>query len=360
MIPVLLLGFAWFTGATWMRFSGAADRWWLMLLGALAVGFIPTALAGFNLDHPLLRAVYRLTALALGFLNFAFVAALACWLALGLVRLAGLPIAPRTIAAVLYGGAILATVAGVINAANVRVTRVTVDLPGLPGAWIGRDVVLVSDLHVGNVRSQRFVQRIVARLQRLKPAAVFIVGDMFDGAKVDVGAAVQPWADLRTPAGVFFVSGNHDEFSERAPYFAALGRTGVRVLHNERVDVAGLQIIGVHDGESHDAGLFRQILDRARIDRGRASILLSHRPVKLEIPEQAGVSLQLSGHTHGGQFWPWSLVVAKIYGRFAYGLSRQGSLQIFTSSGAGTWGPPLRVGTRSEIVLLHLRAEKKA
>jgi predicted MPP superfamily phosphohydrolase len=214
-------------------------------------------------------------------------------------------------------------------------------------------------LHVGNVRSQRFVRRIVARLQRLQPAAVFIVGDMFDGAKVDVAAAVRPWTGLRTPAGIFFVSGNHDEFSERAPYFEALERTGVRVLHNERVDVDGMQIIGVHDGESNDPGLFRQILDRAGIDRSRASILLSHRPVKLEIPEQAGVSLQLSGHTHAGQFWPWSLVVSKIYGRFAYGLSRHGNLQIFTSSGVGTWGPPLRIGTRSEVVVLHLRAQKE-
>jgi hypothetical protein len=138
VIPALLLGFAWFTAATWIHFSGDAGRGWLVLLVALAMGFVPTALAGFNVDHPLLRVVYRVTALVLGFLNFAFVAAIACWLALGLVRLTGLAVEPRTISSALYGAAILATVVGVINAAYVRVTRVTVELPGLPDIWNGR------------------------------------------------------------------------------------------------------------------------------------------------------------------------------------------------------------------------------
>ena len=130
------------------------------------------------------------------------------------------------------------------------------------------------------------------------------------------------------------------------------------MLHTEKVDVAGLQIVGVHDSEAGQPEILRQILRRAELDPQRPSILLAHRPVNLAVAEAEGVSLQLSGHTHSGQFWPWNLVVARIYGQFAYGLGRLGRLLVYTSSGVGTWGPPLRVGTKAEIVLI--RFEKAA
>jgi hypothetical protein len=101
----------------------------------------------------------------------------------------------------------------------------------------------------------------------------------------------------------------------------------------------------------------RSILRQAQIDRRQPSILLAHRPVNLSIAEEEGISLQVSGHTHGGQIWPWNLVVLRVYGRFASGLSRLGKLQVYTSNGVGTWGPPLRVGTKSEIVLIRFEDE---
>jgi len=115
-----------------------------------------------------------------------------------------------------------------------------------------------------------------------------------------------------------------------------------------------LQIVGVHDSEAEDAAVLRAILRGVRLDSQLPSVLLAHRPVNLVVAREEGISLQLSGHTHQGQLWPWNLLVARIYGPFAYGLHRLGALQIYTSSGAGTWGPPLRVGTKSEIVLLRL------
>jgi predicted MPP superfamily phosphohydrolase len=179
---------------------------------------------------------------------------------------------------------------------------------------------------------------------------------MFDGAKVDIARTVEPWTDFHPPAGTYFVTGNHDEFGDPGPYLAALTKVGVRVLHNEKVTVEGLQIVGVNDSAAHRPALFRQMLEQAQIDPLQPSILLSHRPAHLEIAAKAGISLQLSGHTHAGQFPLWTFLVRRVYGRFAYGLNRLGSLQIVTSSGAGSGGPPLRVGTRSEIVVLRLEA----
>jgi predicted MPP superfamily phosphohydrolase len=150
--------------------------------------------------------------------------------------------------------------------------------------------------------------------------------------------------------GVFFVTGNHDEFSDSSKIMDALRKAGVRVLDNQKVTVHGLQIVGVHDGDARDDRGFREILARSQIERGRASVLLNHQPSHLSAPNEAGISLQLSGHTHKGQFWPWTLLVSRIFGPFAYGTNRFGALQVITSSGVGTWGPPMRVATRSEIV----------
>lgn len=354
---VILLAASWFAAATWTHFTGLSG--WPWQLGALAVVglFVAVIFLSFRRQHFILQAVGTLTAVALGFLNFALLAALACWLALGISRLAHLaPDLPR-LAGCFYGIAGVVTLYGLANAARLRVTRYTVRLPNLPAAWRGREVALVSDLHVGNIRGPRFVGTVVARLKQLQPAAVFIAGDMFDGAKVDSARSVEPWSTFRPPAGTYFVTGNHDEFSDPAPHLAALAKTGVRILHNEKVDVEGLQIVGVHDSETHRRDGYREILQRARIDRARPSILLAHQPAHLDVPEAAGISLQVSGHTHRGQSWPWSLLVHRIYGPFAYGLNRRGRMQVCTSSGAGSWGPPMRVGTKAEIVLLRLEPE---
>jgi hypothetical protein len=124
------------------------------------------------------------------------------------------------------------------------------------------------------------------------------------------------------------------------------------VLNNERVVVDGLHILGIPYHDSNYPIRMRAALEAMRVPRGEASILLSHVPNRLPIVEQAGVSLQLSGHTHGGQIFPFTWVVRRAFGKFTYGLHRFGALQVYTSYGAGTWGPPMRVGTHPEMVLL--------
>jgi len=292
----------------------------------------------------------------MGFLNFAFLAALACWPTAWIAQAVGETVDRASLAAVLLVMAAVVALYGLFNAASLRVTRYTVRLPHLPVWWEGREVAVVSDVHVGVIRGANFVRRIVERVNALEPAAVFIPGDLFDGAKVDVGIAVEPLRELRASTGTFFVTGNHDEFGDRTRYLRALTGVGVQVLNNEKRVVEGLQVVGIHDAETHRPELLEKLLERAQIDRSLPSILLAHRPENLEAAERAGVSLQLSGHTHAGQFPLWTVIVRTIYGRFAYGLQRHGSLQVVTSSGAGTGGPPFRVGTRSEIVLLRLES----
>src|SRR5579864_2086256 len=250
----------------------------------------------------------------------------------------------------------LAGLYGVLNAGWTRITRTTVSLANLPAAWRGRRAALISDLHLGHVRNGSFLRRMVAKILREDPHAIFIAGDLYDGTAIDAARAAEPLSRLASvPHGVYFVAGNHEQFRDDSKYLRAVAAAGVRVLHNEKVDVEGLQIAGVSYRNAWQPASFMSALRGIRLDPDRASILLTHAPDHPEIAEAAGVSLQLSGHTHVGQFLPWSWIARRIYRQFVYGLSRIGKMQVFTSSGAGTWGPPLRLGSNPEIVMIEFQ-----
>jgi predicted MPP superfamily phosphohydrolase len=357
VVTTILLLVVWFVVSTWAHFSGGVGVGWAIAIALLAVGYIPVAILGFRLRNPLLRAVAIPAAVSIGLLSFGLVAALSCWVLAGAAKAFGIPIEARSIGFSVFGLGLVAALYGFVNAARIQITRYTVVLRNLPSQWEGKTGVLVTDVHLGNIRSVGFARRIVARVKALKPDVVFIGGDMFDGARVDLDACVEPWGTIRAPEGSYFVTGNHDEFSDSSKIIDALRKVGVCVLNNEKVTVHGLQIVGVHDGAARDDRGFREILVRSQIDKGRASVLLNHQPSHLSIPDEAGISLQLSGHTHKGQFWPWTLLVARVFGPFAYGLNRFANLQVITSSGVGTWGPPMRVATRSEIVVIRFTSE---
>ena len=329
---------------------------WQIASPALTLAFVASMLAGMRYSGLWLRILYRLSAAWLGLLGFGFFAAIAVWVAAGINTLLHAPVNPRRFVEVFFGSAVVMSLYGIINAAWLRTTRVTVKLENLPSEWHCSNAALVSDMHLGNVRGAGLTKRVVARLQRMQPRSVFISGDMFDGAVADYDALLEPWRDFAKSTPVFYVTGNHEEFSDRSKYLKAVSGAGIRVLNNEKAEVGGLQVIGVHDGETHHPEIFRAILQRANIDRDRPSILLAHQPSSLAVPAEAGVSLQLSGHTHRGQVWPWHWLAARVHGRFVYGLNRWQNLQVLTSSGAGTWGPPMRVNTRSEIVLIRFEA----
>jgi predicted MPP superfamily phosphohydrolase len=346
-------GFCAWTFAHLLHLSGVG---WTAFPMVLTAAFVPATMLSRRFHTWLLAAINVASGIAVGFLSFLLMAAFASWAAVGSGFLLGLPVDGRLVASGFYGAAALVGILALATAYRLRVTRVTVALPNLPPYWSGRTLALVSDIHLGNFRGTGFSRRIVSTLMGLRPDCILVGGDMFDGAKLDVARAVLPWKALSAPSGVFFVGGNHDDYGGRAAYFDALRGVGMRVLENEKVEINGLQLVGVHDRETLQPELFRAILERARVSGASASILLAHRPSNLSVPEQAGISLQLSGHTHLGQFWPWTIMARRAHGKYAYGLNRFGRMLVLTSSGAGTWGPPFRLGTRSEVVLIRLEA----
>ncbi len=342
---------------TWTFSSAPAVSYgasWLKLaLSFLSVSFVAASLLAFRYNNPALRVFYRAAAIWLGLLTFLFIASLFSWIAFGVARAAGLTVNFHRMVELLFAAAAAAGFYAVFNASWTRITRTTVRLANLPAAWRGRKAALISDVHLGHVRNGKFLRRLVAMILKEAPDAIFIAGDLYDGTAIDAGRAAEPLNKLIAPHGVYFVAGNHEQFRDDSKYLNAVSAAGVRVLSNEKVEADGLQIIGVSYRNAAQHAHFASVLDGIRLDRDRASILLTHAPDSPEIAEAAGVSLQLSGHTHLGQFIPWSWMARRMYRQFVYGLSRIGKMQVFTSSGAGTWGPPLRLGSNPEIVMLQ-------
>ena len=257
------------------------------------------------------------------------------------------------------GGAL--GVYGVVSARGaVAVERVKIGLRRFPGALDGFRVVQLSDVHIGATIGRDWLAEVVAQVNALDADIVCITGDLVDGSVRDLGAEVAPLGDLRAKHGVYFVTGNHEYYSGADEWIAYLGTLGVRVLRNERVEIgvgdATFDLAGVDDwsargfGGGHGADLARALAGR---DEEREVVLLAHQPKQAVEASKRGVGLQLSGHTHGGQIFPWNYFV-KLDQPFVAGLDKLGDLLVYTSRGTGYWGPPMRVGAPPEITLLEL------
>ncbi|HET9803572.1 MAG TPA: metallophosphoesterase [Candidatus Acidoferrum sp.] len=343
-----------FVYETWQTLWQPANS---QLHGAVAIGttllcfsFLAATLLAFRYNNAPLRVLYRVAAVWLGALNFLVIASVGSWLAYGIILAGGFPIPNRWIVILFFGAAAIASVWAVVNANWVRTRRIRVQLPNLPDSWRGRTAVLASDLHLGHVHHHGFAARIVRKIAALRPDAVFLAGDLFDGTSIDARNVLAPFRFLRAPSGTFFVTGNHELFRGDSYFAESVAAAGIRVLENENVAIDGLQLLGVPYIHATHAEHFRSVLAKLAIDPSRASILLTHAPDRPAITAEAGIGLQLSGHTHRGQFFPFSWITRRIYGRFTYGLARLGETQFYVSSGVGTWGPPLRLGSQAEVV----------
>lgn len=359
LVQLILLLAHFFLYATWIAFwpglSPAVSAGLRIALIVLAFSFVPAALLSFRFSNPLLTTYYRAAVTWLGFFNFLFVAAMVSWPVWLVVWLAGVHTleARMWIIGALTGIAVLAGIYGLINARWIRIRRHAVRLPNLPESWRGRRAVLLTDLHLGNVNGARFCRRMARMAAHLKPDIAFLAGDLFDGVKADLDGLLAPLGEFKPPLGVYFCTGNHEEFGDARHYVEPITRAGIRVLANERVTVDGVHIAGVSYREASQPIRLRALLEGMSLNGGHPSILLHHVPTRLPIVENAGVSLQISGHTHGGQIFPYNWITQRIFGKFTYGLNTFGALQVYTSYGAGTWGPPMRVGTYPEIVALE-------
>jgi predicted MPP superfamily phosphohydrolase len=244
-----------------------------------------------------------------------------------------------------------------------KVRRVDVGIEGLDEKLDGLRIVQITDLHIGSTIRAAYVRRVVRMANELAPDLVALTGDMVDGSVARLASHAAPLAGLGPPGRVFFVPGNHEYYSGAEPWIAHFRSLGFQVLLNQHaaVSIRGARIVvgGVTDPAAGRHNAPRPDLAAGR-DEGKAfRLLLAHNPKLAPLAEAAGFDLQLSGHTHAGQFFPWTLAVHLVHAPFVAGLSRIGRTWVYVSAGTGTWGPPVRFGTEPELTLIRLVASDR-
>ena len=258
--------------------------------------------------------------------------------------------------------AVIVTLIGFINARRVaRVVDVEVPIPDLPDALDNFTIAQISDIHVGPTIKRGYLQAIVDRVNRVEADVIAITGDLVDGHVSHLAPHVEPLAELSARHGTYFVTGNHEYYSGVHSWVAELERLGIHVLLNEHVVVehqgSSLLIAGVTDYSAHTIEPSHRSDPEAAMAGAPETIavrlLLAHQPRSGMAAAEAGFDLQLSGHTHGGQFLPWNLFV-RFQQPFTAGLRRIDQLWVYTSRGTGYWGPPKRLGAPSEITRIRL------
>ncbi len=276
----------------------------------------------------------------------------------------------RRLAAAALVLALLTTGYGVVEAARPSVTQVSLTSADLPQSFDGYRIALVTDLHVGPTRGQAFAAQVVDMVNAQKPDLIVLGGDMIDGSVAGLGTELAPLAQLRAPDGVVAITGNHEFYYDASDWVAEWGRQGLRVLANDAAIVtrggSSIDVLGVNDPAG--TGVLKEDLTAAvaameklgsrASDTSRFRLLLAHQPRQAlssgGLAATIGVDLQLSGHTHGGQMWPFGLLVP-LQQPLVKGYGIVGRVPVFVSRGVGAWGPPVRVAAPPEVPVITLR-----
>ena len=358
---------------------------WLILVALIgSAATIPLPFVGLRASRPPLHDAWRwIGLLCMGWFSSLFVLTLArdaglllAWAAQWAGAVVDWPAAQRWSAVAVPLLASTASLIGFFNARRTaRVLRVDVPIAGLPRALIGFSIVQLSDIHVGPTIKRGYIQRIVDAANKLEADAIAITGDLVDGSVAELREHIAPLAGLRARHGTFVVTGNHEYYAGAHAWIAELRRLGLRVLLNEHVLLGARGAKGAQTDEEVGATtlVLAGVTDFTAVhfDASQASdphaalvgapeaattrVLLAHQPRSAPAALEAGFQLQISGHTHGGQFFPWNLFVP-LQQPFVAGLHRLKGMWVYTSRGTGYWGPPKRFGAPSEITLLRLVA----
>lgn len=317
----------------------------------LPISFISSLiLSEWFLDNIFTRTFYRFSCLWLCYFHYLFLGAiLYSILAFFISNPAMLMLEGK----IIFMMAILASSYGIVHANDMKTKIITVALPHLPNSWKERKAVFISDVHLGQIRGAKFAEKIVRKISRINPDILLIGGDMYDGAKGDPFALVASFKQLEPKLGKYFVMGNHEEFEDNSHFKRALEVQGIRVLTDEMIEIEGLQLIGADYQTTVSEQAFKAMLDSISLNAHMPSIILKHVPSNLEIAEAKGISMSLSGHTHRAQAWPLNIFTFLQFKGYDYGLKKLGKMNVYTSSGIGTWGPPIRVGSDSELIVIN-------
>ncbi|MFZ2975380.1 MAG: metallophosphoesterase [Candidatus Moraniibacteriota bacterium] len=307
-------------------------------------------------DNIFFRTYYFLSGAWLGILNNLVLSLILIWLIILLGKFFHLDLNPTLLASPILIIAFFLSLYGVWNALNPEIKNISVSIPNLPETWKGKKIIQLSDVHLGHIYREKYIKRIVGKINNEKPEMVLITGDLFDGMDGNLAPIIKPLEGIHASKGTFFVIGNHETYLGLDNVFRELKNIPLKILRDEVVNVSGIKLIGISYPDRNQKKDVVAILESLKKDYfGQPNILLYHTPTNISEIKNQGINLELCGHTHRGQFFPFNLITKLVYHGYDYGLFEMGNYTLHTSNGAGTWGPTMRLGNTPEIVVITLR-----
>lgn len=240
-----------------------------------------------------------------------------------------------------------------LNARHPVVKNIEVKIKDLPSVWEDKTIVQLSDVHIGVIHGKKYMDYIANLVKDINPELVLITGDLFDGAGDDIEHSILPINKITPKYGIYYITGNHETYLGVNKSLNALKNTKIIHLPYDVVNLDGLQLVGIDYPEAGKSINLDSIFEKTNKDLPK--IVMTHEPIKIDYFKKVGIDLQLAGHTHNGQMFPFNFITALIYKGYDYGLFTEGDYNLYISNGAGTWGPPLRSFKPSEIVSIKLK-----
>jgi len=299
--------------------------------------------------------IYTTGGVWLGLLAYLFITALIISLLILINTYLNLNIPLQTITILLIVCSIVTTVIGICNSSHPRLTKFEVKSPILAPLWKDKKIMFFSDVHLGETRQEKFMQKVVDIINKENPDIVFNLGDLIDGPSIPYAKVFAPLYKLNPPLGNYYVEGNHEGYSSEYALFKENIPTNINNVTDKKVYINGTQIIGMSYDMNKSNELLRKELELLKYNKTEPSIILLHDPKGIPFLAENGVSLVLSGHTHSGQFFPFTTIVKAMYGKYTHGVAYTDETASVTSSGVGTAISPVRIGTNSEIVILEIK-----
>jgi predicted MPP superfamily phosphohydrolase len=324
----------------------------IFILSFLTLSFILMSIIVRNTNNIITDGLYSISATWLGVLLFLLIGfALVDLIVFGF-KLAGINLSYKIAGNIMLSLVLIITLYSLINAEKIQVTKVNFEFDNLK-----KDIKIVqlSDIHVGVIHSEAYLKKIVNATNKLNPDFVLITGDLFDGEGEVSEKTIAPLKDLKSKYGVYFVTGNHENYFGLDKSLELVRSQNITVLRNEEINVDGIQLIG-QDYPLEEFGNKTEILKGINVNKSKVSVFMYHDPAGFKQAAEKGISLQLSGHIHKGQILPFELL-ERIFIKYVSGTYESNNSYLFVSQGVGTWGPPMRFGSKSEIVEIDLKVK---
>jgi uncharacterized protein len=355
----ILIGITYFTAKIYgigFRFNGQTTKLTFLVFLLIPFIFVASILTSRSATWGIGPTLYTLIQILAGVGLYVFIGALVLGIILLIAFLVHIQL-PIIIVWIIFIASLALALTGLIQSRYIVVREYTVVLSNAPDSWNTKTAALVADTHFGLVNHKEFSDKVVAKILSLNPDFVLHAGDFYDGPSVPTLPITDSWKNLVAQKPVFYAPGNHEEYGDYAGFLSSIKTAGITALVDESTEYDGVIIAGIRYRSGKDNADAANAIAKLNLDAHKSTILINHPPTSLRAAANKNIDLQVSGHTHNGQFWPMNYLIRKIYGTYAYGLNQYQHMQVLTTSGVGTFGPPFRLFNSPEIVLIHFKTK---